>query len=338
MNSTSRINVRLLMNKRFWQVSTWPTLFFVTFHLIMIPEIYNGVRLWANQLDPEDSAYELTSDAHMLQLAEDLDFSALRIFEWVRREVKYEPYIGSMKGALGAYHSRKGNDVDQALLLIQLLELANKKWRLCVADAKLSAVDTRDWLRAGTTTAALEVLSRANILYSVDDANHPNWVTLKDHVFVEAWADYFPARGAAADDRTTGTALPQNADAPDRWVPLDPAVTLTENLSSANVSDLSGADSADTLAYVQSQLTKTHNDKAVKSLPDSMLENRAEVVGQSLKGWLDANNKTIEEHLNTPGSPLLAERQGLPATYCMNCPTVFPNILKTMSWINWAST
>ena len=48
----------------------------------------------------------------------------MRIYEFVRNEVANEWYNGAMKGAVATLHQRRGNDVDQAALLVALLRAA----------------------------------------------------------------------------------------------------------------------------------------------------------------------------------------------------------------------
>ena len=49
------------------------------------------------------------------------DPSDLRTVAWVHDNVEYEVYNGSLKGARGTLLERRGNDIDQASLLIALL-------------------------------------------------------------------------------------------------------------------------------------------------------------------------------------------------------------------------
>lgn len=58
------------------------------------------------------------------QHAESLDWNPVRIYEWVKNNVKTDWYYGCMKGAESTLRQKKGNDCDQAALLVALLRSA----------------------------------------------------------------------------------------------------------------------------------------------------------------------------------------------------------------------
>jgi hypothetical protein len=65
------------------------------------------------------------------------------IFHWVRDETLWVPYRGVLRGPLGVLMDRKGNDLDRALLLAQLLNLAGKQVRLArsgLSDSQATAI------------------------------------------------------------------------------------------------------------------------------------------------------------------------------------------------------
>ncbi len=55
---------------------------------------------------------------------------AVKLFEWVRDETYLIPYQGSMRGPAGVLMDRRGNSLDRALLLCELLRLAGHEARL----------------------------------------------------------------------------------------------------------------------------------------------------------------------------------------------------------------
>ena len=62
-----------------------------------------------------------TTDPYVLAKAAELGNDPNRIFEFVRDEIGYESYKGSLRGARGTLWSKAGNALDQASLLIALL-------------------------------------------------------------------------------------------------------------------------------------------------------------------------------------------------------------------------
>ena len=67
--------------------------------------------------------YEKTGDPLDIRgLAQRLGHNRQRILDFVSNEIEFEPYVGSLRGPSGTLLARAGNSLDQALLLIDLLE------------------------------------------------------------------------------------------------------------------------------------------------------------------------------------------------------------------------
>ena len=62
------------------------------------------------------------SDERIADLAFDLDYDLERMFRFVADEIRYEPYAGILRGAVGALDAGAGNSVDKSLLLAALLD------------------------------------------------------------------------------------------------------------------------------------------------------------------------------------------------------------------------
>lgn len=61
------------------------------------------------------------SDA-IATLAAELDYDLERLVDFVADEIRYEPYVGLLRGATGTLKARAGNSVDQSVLLAALLD------------------------------------------------------------------------------------------------------------------------------------------------------------------------------------------------------------------------
>jgi hypothetical protein len=62
-------------------------------------------------------------------LASQLDYDVDRIFRFVSDEIRYEPYVGILRGAAGTLETRAGNSVDKAVLLGALLDASLVPYR-----------------------------------------------------------------------------------------------------------------------------------------------------------------------------------------------------------------
>jgi hypothetical protein len=71
----------------------------------------------------------VSADERLGGLALDLGFDLERIFRFVADEIRYEPYAGVLRGALGTLDAGAGNSLDQALLLGALLDESGIDYR-----------------------------------------------------------------------------------------------------------------------------------------------------------------------------------------------------------------
>lgn len=74
-------------------------------------------------------------------LAESLDYDIDKAIEFVKKEVRYDPYLGVMRGPKGTMISRAGSAWDQALLLSALISAMGGEF--LIAEGSLTAEDSR---------------------------------------------------------------------------------------------------------------------------------------------------------------------------------------------------
>ncbi|RTL29129.1 MAG: type IV secretion protein Rhs [Burkholderiales bacterium] len=180
-------------------------------------------------------------DAPAIQaLAAQLNYSPAQIFQYVYNNVKFEPYFGSLKGALVTLQSMAGGPTDQASLLIALLRASNIPARyvsgtVLVADAEPYALGGRvaSWVGAKSYDGAKAILDQG--AFGAVTSTLPSWgipsgVQL-NQVWVEACVPYGRYRGITADNSGT------------RWIPLDPSFkdkSYQSGLSNSQTFDYSG--------------------------------------------------------------------------------------------------
>jgi hypothetical protein len=73
-------------------------------------------------------------------LLSSLDYDDMAIVEFVKTQVRFEPYSGSLRGAIGTLRSRAGNSLDQSVLLATLLNNAGFEARIVRGDLPVDAV------------------------------------------------------------------------------------------------------------------------------------------------------------------------------------------------------
>jgi len=182
---------------------------------------FNGTTLLA----PPDTPSEATSCGYMpadlrqsqeIQLTDEikglaaqLGYSPVKIFEYVANNITFEPYYGSLKGAMGTLVAKSGNDTDQASLLIALFRASNIPARYVRGTASVEKQRALNWLGAKDPEAAKAILSMGKFP-SVSYNATSQEVSFR-HTWVEACVPYAHYRGARMDN------------AGHRWIPLDPS-------------------------------------------------------------------------------------------------------------------
>ncbi|MEM1181413.1 MAG: RHS repeat-associated core domain-containing protein, partial [Acidobacteriota bacterium] len=168
------------------------------------------------QPDPEDFASSAAAplDVEILRQAEDLGYDYVRIYEFVRHRIETEVYAGSMKGALGTLRSGRGNDVDQASLLIALLRASQAAARYVhgVLELDLEAAGQPWGLGEADADAILAAYARAGVARDPVIRGGRVAAVRLEHTWVEAHLPYTNYRGAVVD--FTGRT----------WIPLAPSL------------------------------------------------------------------------------------------------------------------
>lgn len=142
-------------------------------------------------------------------LAASLGDDPLEIYRWVHDNVVFIPTYGSTQGSQMTLTSRSGNAFDVASLLIALLRAADVPARFVLGTVEIPAAQVQNWLGdVATPQLAQQVLGQGGIpnvgLIRGGEITHIRI----EHVWVRAWVDYVPSRGARPVEGDT-------------WVPMD---------------------------------------------------------------------------------------------------------------------
>jgi uncharacterized protein YegL len=114
-------------------------------------------------------------DSIVVATAATLGYDAARIFSFVRDEISFEAYRGSLRGARGTLGSGAGNALDQASLLVALLRASGIPARY--ARGSLSVSDAQELIRAmfdepaGVASAAFDGVALAPQLATLADTS-----------------------------------------------------------------------------------------------------------------------------------------------------------------------
>lgn len=177
-----------------------------------------GLDCGAGLADLADDGVEVRLTPEIRELAQNLQYSPVRILRWMQLNVKFKPYWGSLKGAVGTLQTREGNSTDQASLLIALLRASNVPARyvrgtVAVADPQPANSPTgraQRWLGTKNYSASIAYLNQGVPAGQLVLNGTAQGLTM-DHVWAQACVPFSSYRGGFSE--ASGY----------RWVPMDPA-------------------------------------------------------------------------------------------------------------------
>jgi len=184
-----------------------------------------------------------TEDVQITQeirdLAAQLGNDPVKIYEYVRNTIDFEPTWGSIKGSVLTLWERSGNAFDTASLLIALLRAAGIPARYVLGTIQVPAAAAQNWVGGvATPQFAATILASGGVPVSYS-ATH---VTL-EHTWVEAYVPFSHYRGVPLGQ--TGRS----------WIPLDSSFKQFDYQVPPNLSKLIPFDRVAYLAASPSQIS-----------------------------------------------------------------------------------
>jgi hypothetical protein len=160
---------------------------------------------------PADTAP--TEDVQITQpikdLATSLGNNPVKIYNWVRNNIAFIPSYGSIQGSDMTLQTKRGNSFDTASLLIALLRAANVPARYVYGTIEVPADRALNWVGGvSVPEAVMNLLGQGGIPNRGTGAAGQIRAIRLEHVWVEAFVDYVPSRGAVNRN-------------PNTWVPMD---------------------------------------------------------------------------------------------------------------------
>jgi len=164
-------------------------------------------------LTPTPADLTATEDVQITQAIKDLAASLnnqpVAIYNWVRNNIQFVPSYGSIQGSDMTLQTKRGNSFDTASLLIALLRAANIPARYVYGTIEVPADKAMNWVGGVTVAqAAISLMNQGGIpSMGIGLGGQVRSIRL-EHVWVEAFVDYNPSRGAVNRN-------------PNTWVPMD---------------------------------------------------------------------------------------------------------------------
>ena len=170
-----------------------------------------------------EETIETQQTEQIQELVKDLENDPVKMYEYVRNTIEFEPYFGSRKGADGSLAERGGNAYDQASLLIALYRNAGIPARYVRGTVEITEEEAMAWTGADSSADASRVLASSGIPVTRMVSGGKVGSIRLEHVWVEAYLPYSNYRG-----------IP-NGSGEKLWVSLDPSFKAYEKIDGLNV-------------------------------------------------------------------------------------------------------
>lgn len=275
--------------------------------------------------DANNPAYlAATDETRLSQAIKDkaleLNYEPVKIYNWVRNNVEWQPTWGGIQSSDLTLASRRGNAMDIASLTIALLRAAKIPARYAHGTVEIPTEAFKNWAGGfSNINAAMTFAASGGIpVTAVTSGGQISKVRL-EHIWVEAAIDYLPSRGA------------KNKDA-DSWVAMDPAYKQYDYKKGLDVVAISGIDPEQLAQNFIASGTVNDSESWVTGFDATILKNAQIEAQQKLKTYIENNlsnptvgdviggRKTIIQEfpllLGLPYKPLLTGKRydKLPAT------------------------
>lgn len=224
----------------------------------------------------------------IVALADGLGYNPVKIFEYVRNELAYEPYLGSIKGAKRTLEEKAGNDIDLASLLMALLRASDIPCRYVFGTIELSVEEASSWTGVTEPEQVVELFQDNGIPLQVDYAGGKAKTIRIDHVWVKAYVDNFPYRGAVREQDYDG-----NIDG-DAWVELDGSFKQHTFTGSADVAASVGIDPDTLLTNALYGATVDSNGCYVFGINEELIGEQLLFLAEPIRDYLAGRNLTAE--------------------------------------------
>ncbi len=243
--------------------------------------IPNGFTLPATTLPITPTAADLSATEDIVLTpaiqaqAAALNHNPVQIYNWVRNTIEFLPTYGSIQGADMTLQTRKGNSFDTASLLIGLLRASNIPARYVYGTIQVPADRAMNWVGGvSKPEAAQQLLGQGGIPnIGLLSGGVIKYIKL-EHVWVEAYVDYVPSRGAV--NRT-----------PDTWVPMDASYKQYQYTQGM---DIKGQVPLDAQALVTQAQTGATID------PSGWVQN---LNGTAIQSALSTYQTQVQNYINT---------------------------------------
>lgn len=210
--------------------------------------------------------------------AAELGNQPVKIYHWVRNNIEFIPSYGSIQGADMTLQTGRGNAFDTSSLLIALLRASNIPARYAYGTVQLPIEQVMNWVGGvKAPEAALNLLGQGGIpSVGLTQGGQIKAVKL-EHVWVEAFVDYVPSRGAV---NKVG----------DTWIPLDASFKQYQFKTGMNLKTAVPFDAQGFVEQIKQSATINDSEGWVQGINQSAIQSQLQAYQQQVKTYIDNQN------------------------------------------------
>lgn len=191
-----------------------------------------------------------------------LNYNPVQIYNWVRNNISFIPSYGSIQGSELTLQNKRGNAFDTASLLIALYRAAGIPARYVYGTIDVPADKVMNWVGGVTKIEAAQSLLGQGGIPNTGLINGGKISTVRmEHVWVEAFVDYAPSRGAVNKN-------------PNTWVPMDASFKQYEFTAGMDIKNKVPLSNQDLLSQIQQGATIDETNGYVQHLNQPALESQ----------------------------------------------------------------
>ncbi|PIT52524.1 transglutaminase-like domain-containing protein [Snodgrassella alvi] len=224
---------------------------------------------------------EITED--ILAKANELKNSPVKIYEWVRNNIEWQPTWGGQQTAGMTLDVLRGNAMDISTLLIALLRAAKIPARYVHGTVDIEINTFMNMAgNFDSLNAAIEFVSAGGVPVTGIISGGKISKVRMEHVWVEAAVPFYPSRGSK----------PVSMRNPiDRWIPLDGSAKqykYSDGIDAANIVDI---DNEQFINECKNSGISDENDCWIKNLNFDLVEKANSESNKKLESYIQGMTK-----------------------------------------------
>jgi hypothetical protein len=250
-----------------------------------VTQNFNGADNYGATPEDLQETIDIQLTPEIKELARELDYNPVKIFEYVHNNIDYAPYYGSVKGAQETLWQKAGNDFDQASLLMALLRASGIPCRYVYGVVRIPFEQVKNWVGIEDDRSALNFFATNGIPSKGLLIGDKVAFLEKEHVWVEACVSFNHCYGTSTDQ--TGKA----------WAPMDPSFKEYEEKPGIDLASKIPFDEQEFTSRFEQKLNVYDNGNALSNIDQELLTETIKKHYASVYSYIQSEmpNATMEE-------------------------------------------